>query len=100
MKYAYIEQHSSEFPVAAMCQAFRVSRSGYYDWRHRGESPRAQYDNILLGHIRHVHDQSRQDNRGVRPSKVDHSSGWDSRSGKAGQPPDSKHRAGGGNSKC
>ncbi len=38
--------------------------------------------------------------RGVRPSKVDNSSGCKSRSGKVGQPPDSKHRAGGGNSKC
>ncbi len=38
--------------------------------------------------------------RGVRPSKVDNSSGSESRSGKVGQPPDSKHRAGGGNSKC
>ena len=38
--------------------------------------------------------------RGVRPSKVDYSNGCKSRSGKVGQPPDSKHRAGGGNSKC
>jgi len=38
--------------------------------------------------------------RGVRPSQVDNSSGWKSRSGKVGQPPDSKHWAGGGDSKC
>jgi len=37
---------------------------------------------------------------GVRPSKVDYSSGCEPRSGKAGQPLDSKHRVGGGNSKC
>jgi len=37
---------------------------------------------------------------GVRPSQVDNSSGCDPRSGKVGQPPDSKHRAGGGNAKC
>ncbi len=37
---------------------------------------------------------------GERPSKVDYSSGWKSPFGMAGKPPDSKHRAGGGNSKC
>ena len=36
--------------------------------------------------------------RGVQPSKVDNSSGWKYRSGQVGQPPDSKHRAGGGDS--
>ena len=36
----------------------------------------------------------------VRPSKVVNSSGGGSHSGKVGQPPDSKHRAGGSNSKC
>ena len=41
-----------------------------------------------------------KDQWGVRPSKVDYSSGCHSRSGKVGQPPDSKHRTGGGNSKC
>jgi hypothetical protein len=33
---------------------------------------------------------------GVRPSKVDSSSGCESRPGKVGQPPGSNHRAGGG----
>jgi len=36
----------------------------------------------------------------VRPSKVDYSSGCESRPDKAGQPPGSKRRAGGGDSKC
>jgi hypothetical protein len=38
--------------------------------------------------------------RSVRPSKVDNSGGGKSHSGKVGQPPDSKHRADGGNAKC
>ncbi len=38
--------------------------------------------------------------RDVRPSKVNNSSECESRSGRVGQPPDSKHRAGGSNSKC
>ncbi|WP_419601039.1 hypothetical protein, partial [Thiolapillus sp.] len=35
----------------------------------------------------------------VRPGKVAYSSGWESRSGKAGQPPDREFRAGGSNPK-
>lgn len=42
----------------------------------------------------------KKNKRGVRPSKVDNSSECKSRSGKVGQPPDSKHRADGSNSKC
>lgn len=60
MKYAYIERHEEAFPVAAMCRAFKVSRSGYNDWRHRDESKRAADDRILLSHIRRIHRQSRQ----------------------------------------
>jgi len=60
VKYAYIDQHRTIFPVAAMCHALKVSRSGYYTWRCHPESQRTQEDRILLGHIRRVHDQSRQ----------------------------------------
>lgn len=60
MKYAYIAQHRTVFPVAAMCRTLKVSRSGYYDWCHRGVSQHAIDDHYLLGHIRRVHDRSRQ----------------------------------------
>ena len=60
MKYAYIKHHRQQFPTAAMCKALKVSRSGYYDWCKRGESQRCRRDRTLLGHIRRVHDQSRQ----------------------------------------
>ena len=52
------------------------------------------YAETVLKYVRH------SISRGVRPSQVDNSSGCDPRSGKVGQPPDSKHRAGGGNAKC
>lgn len=60
MKYAYIKRHRQKFPTAAMCKVLKVSRSGYYDWFKRGESQRCRRDRTLLGHIRRVHDQSRQ----------------------------------------
>ncbi len=43
-----------------MCRLLGVSRSGYYAWHCRPASHRSQSDRRLLGHIRRVHDQSRQ----------------------------------------
>ncbi len=60
MKYQFIDDHRSSLRVVKMCQAVRVSRSGYYDWRSRPESKRSQDNRILLSHIRMVHKQSRE----------------------------------------
>ena len=60
MKYQFITEHRSEFRVTAMCSALRVSRSGYYDWRERVPSPRAEANQRLLGRIREVHRASRE----------------------------------------
>jgi putative transposase len=47
--------------IALLCQAFAVSKSGYYDWqeRQRQPGPRQQEDRELKGHIRQFHQQSR-----------------------------------------
>jgi len=60
VKYAYLHQQRHTFPVTAMCRVLRVSRSGYYAWQGRPESQRSRANRRLLGHIRRVHDQSRQ----------------------------------------
>lgn len=39
------------FPVATMCRVLRVSPSGFYAWRKRAPSTRAQRDRALLPHI-------------------------------------------------
>jgi len=44
-----------------MCRLLRVSRSGYYAWRTRPESPRTKSDRALIPEIRRVH----QDSKGV-----------------------------------
>jgi len=49
-----------EFPIAAMCRAFGVSRSGYYAWANDMPSPRAQADERLKVAIKAVHAQSRE----------------------------------------
>jgi transposase InsO family protein len=43
-----------------MCQVLQVSRSGYYDWRDRGESKRRVQERVLLGEIRRIHVQSKE----------------------------------------
>ena len=41
-----------------MCRVLRVSPSGFYAWRDRRPSPRAQQDAVLLGHLRTCHARS------------------------------------------
>ena len=59
MKYACIAHARDAFPVALMCRVLGVSRAGYYAWRRRGPSPRAQADQALRGMIRTIHAESR-----------------------------------------
>src|SRR5215204_2430384 len=42
-----------------MCQMLDVTRGGYYAWRDRPASARAQRRHELVGRIRRAHDQSR-----------------------------------------
>lgn len=60
MKYAFIDRHAGQFPIARQCAVLGVSRGGYYDWRRRGPSRRAVEDARLLGDIRAVHARSRE----------------------------------------
>jgi putative transposase len=39
MKYQFIENHRSEFTVKKMCQVFKISVSGYQQWKTREPSP-------------------------------------------------------------
>jgi len=52
----------ADHPIRALCGAFAVSPSGYYDWRQRQTDPglRAQEDQQLKVQIRQIHKQSRQ----------------------------------------
>lgn len=59
MKYAFIHSHRSAFGVGKMCRVLAVSRSGYYGWRQRGESPRARENHRLLTYIHRTYEASR-----------------------------------------
>ena len=60
MKYAFIHDHRSAFPVVVMCQVLEVSPSGYYAWRRRPKSRRQQANEALIEKIHAVHEGSRQ----------------------------------------
>ena len=43
-RYSHIQQLAAAHPVTGLCELLGVARSGYYDWRGRGPSPRQQED--------------------------------------------------------
>jgi transposase InsO family protein len=59
MKFQWIKEHCSEFPVEAMCRALSVSSSGYYASVDRPVSARAQRRAELAEKVEATHDQSR-----------------------------------------
>lgn len=52
MKFAFIARHRSIWPVAWLCEALGVSRSGFHAWLHRSPSQHARYDEALLDKIK------------------------------------------------
>ena len=63
MKFARVQAEKAQEPsasVASMCRLLGVSRAGYYAWRRRAESARAQSSRELSVHIAAIHEESRR----------------------------------------
>jgi transposase InsO family protein len=60
MRYQFIRDHAAQFPVAQLCTVLDVARSGYYAWRTRPVSARAQEDTRLLAQMTAIYQKSRQ----------------------------------------
>lgn len=60
MKFAFIKESLSEYPVEICCCVLDVSRSGYYAWRDRPASARARRQEDLREKIQAVHEENRQ----------------------------------------
>ena len=60
MRYACIRAHEGGYTVVLMCRVLDVSRTGYYAWRRRKPSRRAQEEVRLRVAIRAIHAESRR----------------------------------------
>jgi putative transposase len=58
VKYAWIREQADSFPLAVMCRVLNVSSSGYYDWRHRPQSPRARRHERIQESVKRIFNQS------------------------------------------
>jgi putative transposase len=54
MRYAFIQAHAQQWPLALLCQVLQVSRSGYYDFRHHQPSARQQWHAELKAQVRRI----------------------------------------------
>jgi putative transposase len=54
VKHAMTKANESRYAVGMMCRLMAVSRSGYYDWRHRPASDRSQANQLLKAGIKRV----------------------------------------------
>lgn len=64
-----IKKNTNHFSVGMMCKMLSVSRSGYYDWRDRPPSKRAQENAILTAKIKTIFDEERSRAGAKRISK-------------------------------
>jgi len=55
MRFAFIAKHRGIWPVAGMCGALGVSRSGFHAWLTRSPSQRARDDEVIGARVRASH---------------------------------------------
>jgi putative transposase len=60
VRFAFVHAEKAEFPVAAMCRLFGVTRGGYYAYAKRPVSPRVDADSELAIAVREVFDDGNQ----------------------------------------
>jgi putative transposase len=60
MRFRFIGEHQSSWPVTIMCRVLQVTRSGYYAWHSRPESQYSKRRKKLAKMIQIVHVESRE----------------------------------------
>ncbi len=60
MIYQFVAAHRTEYPVTRLCRTLGVSPSGYYAWRRRPPSTRAEANQRLLTHMQVIHGEVRE----------------------------------------
>ncbi len=59
----------SEVSITLMCRCLKVSRSGYYQWKTRSPSPRAQSQEAMTDEIKRVFDDEKSRVGSIRIAK-------------------------------
>jgi putative transposase len=59
VKFAFIKEHLSSYPLKIVCLVLQVSRAGYYTWRQRPQSSTAKRREELAIKIKAVHEANR-----------------------------------------
>ena len=57
--YTFMQAEKANYRVSAMCRILNVSKSGFYGWRDRPPSKRAEVDALLSEKIARIHKDSR-----------------------------------------
>ena len=52
MKFGFIAKHRTVWPVAWLCEALGVSRSGFHAWLKRGPCARSREDEAIMPAVR------------------------------------------------
>jgi len=52
MKFVFIAKHRNIWPVAWLCDAFGVSRSGFHAWLNRSPSARSRSDGAVSQQVK------------------------------------------------
>lgn len=60
MIYSFLQAQKATYRISRMCKALKVSKSGFYGWRDRTPSTRAQADALLSEKIARIHRDSRE----------------------------------------
>jgi putative transposase len=58
--YTFIETEKENHRISRMCKVLRATKSGFYSWRDREPSARAQADALLAEKIVRIHRDSRE----------------------------------------
>ena len=69
-RFAFIDREKAHYDVTVLCALLRVSRSGFYAWLSRPESPRAPADEVLTEHIRKACNANRKVNGPADPHRA------------------------------
>jgi transposase InsO family protein len=65
MRYGFVHEHRTVWPIGVQCRVLEVSRSGYYAWRGRPESRAAHRRAELTDRIREIHRRPHHANYGA-----------------------------------